>query len=185
MSDFKELYTACLASGNYKYIDKYYELNTAATTNTKIVNVQLRYWIEAVEKFYNLDPSDYNEKTIEEGVLIINLLANSLLILGGMNDRSGKSKTPCLTELYKSKEWDLKADKPDLYSTLKDLNDDYNHLSKHINKTRAELLKKINYAKIKTYFEATRDIWKWVLQKEKFTDDIEDLFGEPNNYCRN
>jgi hypothetical protein len=68
MIHFKDLYTACLSSGGYKYIDKYYEVNTS-TSNPKIVNVQLRYWIDAVEKFYNLDPSDYNENTIEEGVL--------------------------------------------------------------------------------------------------------------------
>ena len=81
MSNFKNLYTACLGTGGYKYIDKYYEVNTV-TSKPKIVNVQLRYWVEAVEKFYNLNPHDYDGNTVEEGALIINLLANSLALLG-------------------------------------------------------------------------------------------------------
>lgn len=179
MNNFKNLYTACLSTGDYKYIDKYYEMNTT-TSNPKIVNLQLRYWVEAVERFYNLDPSDYNENTIEEGVLIINLLANSLLILGGMNDKSGKDRTPPLKELYSGKAWNLKEENFNLYDMLDKLNEDYNNLSKHMNKSRAELLKSISYDKVKKYFEATRDIWKWVLKKEGIAENINILFNDPS-----
>ena len=178
MSHFKDLYTACLGSGAYKYIDKYYEINTS-TDKPKIVNIQLRYWIEAVEKFYNLSEADYNEGTVEEGVLIINLLANSLLVLGGMNDKSGKDRTPPLLNLYAGDSWDLESERPDLYKTLGDLNDDYNKLSKHINKSRSDLLKDVSYEKLKRYMELTRCIWKWVLAKENANGDVEYLFDEP------
>jgi len=179
MSDFKKLYTACLASGSYKYIDKYYEINTS-TDKPKIVNLQLRYWIEAVEKFYNLHPHDYNEKTIEEGVLIINLLANSLSILGGMNDKTDNADSHFLLHFYSGYAWDLKEDEPKLYEVLVNLNKDYTKISKHMVKSRTELLEDISYEKVKKYFETTRDIWKWVLKKEGATKDIEYLFDDPS-----
>lgn len=179
MDDFKGIYTACLASGAYKYIDKYYEINTT-TKQPKIINVQLRYWIEAVEKFYNLKEEEYNEGTIEEGVLIINLLANSLLVLGGMNDKSGKERTPHLLSLYSGGAWDLKSEKADFYDELLKLNSDYNSLSKHMNKSRAEFLKDISFEKLRNYMDLVRNIWKWVLKKENANlDEVENLFGEP------
>ena len=180
MSPFKDLYTACLGTGSYKYIDKYYEINTS-TKNPKVVNIQLRYWVEAVERFYNLKEKDYNENTIEEGVLIINLLANSLAILGGMNDKTKNAEHHYLLDFYSGCAWDLKNEKPDLYETLEDLNKNYTKISKHMIKSRTKCLKDISYKKIKKYFETTKEIWKWILSKKKITNDVEALFNEPHH----
>jgi len=179
MSHFKDFYSACLASGYYRYIDQYYDINIS-TNKPRIVNIQLRYWVEAVEKFYRLDKNQYNENTIEEGVFIINLLANSLSVLGGMNVKSEKSRTPPLLDLYSGDAWDLRSERPDLYKALEDLNSDYNKLSKHMNKSRVELLKDISYEKLQRFMDSTREIWKWVLSKEGMSGDVESLFDEPS-----
>ncbi|MCD4779947.1 MAG: hypothetical protein K8S27_05285 [Candidatus Omnitrophica bacterium] len=183
MEKFKDLYTACLSSGGYKYIDRYYEINSS-TSKPKIINMQLRYWIEALEKYYHLDPADYNEKTIEEGVLIINLLANSLAILGGMNDKTENAERHYLLDFFSGCSWDLKTEKPGLYESLEELNRDYTKVSKHLVRSRQELLKDISFDKIKKYFEAARGIWIWVLEKENVKEGIGELFYDPSYLLR-
>jgi transposase-like protein len=83
-------------------------------------------------------------------------------------------------DFYSGCAWDLKKEKSDLYATLEELNKDYTKISKHMTKSRTELLKDISYEKVKKYFETTRDIWKWVLEREGATDDIEYLFDNPS-----
>lgn len=97
-----------------------------------------------------------------------------------MNVKSEKSWTPPLLDLYSGDAWDLRSERPDLYKALEDLNSDYNKLSKHMNKSRVELLKDISYEKLQRFMDSTREIWKWVINKEGMSGDVESLFDEPS-----
>lgn len=170
---FNDTYKACLATGHWTYLNAYYSDNSKEA----IINMQLRYWVEAVNKFYKLDEEEYNEQTVQEGVMIINLLANSLLCLGGMNYSSG-GHTPALCKLFAGVVWDLKTEDPQMFSKLEGLNEVYNNLSKHISISKVDMYNDLDYPKLKEYYEVTRDIWKWVMNKEGQTD-TEGFFDEP------
>jgi len=80
-SDDFDPYWASLASGSEPFIKSYYDM-----AGKNIFNLQLRYWVEALTKFRDLD-EECNIK-VEELLLIINLICNSLLILAGVNYKS-------------------------------------------------------------------------------------------------
>ena len=124
-----------------------------------MINLQLRYWTEAMEKFQQLKEDEF---IIEEGVLIINLLANSLSTLAGLNVEGQHY----LMTLYDKGDWNLKLEHPEWYKKLEELNSNYNKLSKHINWKRIELLKEIDYKKISEYMDLTQKIWVWALNKQ-------------------
>jgi len=170
------MYTACCASGYYKYIDEFYENTRFCDPN--IVNMQIRYWIEAVEKFYNISEEEYDEEIIEEGILIINCLANSLMILGGVN-WNGKGPVPSLLNLYDGEPFPLKEKNQKLYNDLIEINNLYNKLSKHFCKDRVELYRSISYSNLKKFFNTSRDIWLWVCHNIFKTNEFDTFFHEP------
>jgi hypothetical protein len=173
---FANIYTAVSGTGYQRYIERYY-LEKKALHNSDVVNMQIRYWIEAVEKFNNLAESDYEADTIEEGILIVNLLANSLLVLGGAN-WAGSGKVPPLLELYGGDPFDLKGKGPELYEHLRKLNDLYNKLSKHFTLQRARLFSEMTYPAIKSLYRATADIWKFVCHEHHATSEFDHLFSD-------
>ena len=151
-----EIYVAHLASGISGFVNDYYD----QVKHKKImINLQLRYWTEAMEKFQQLKEDEF---IIEEGVLIINLLANSLSTLAGLNVEGQHY----LMTLYDKGDWNLKLEHPEWYKKLEELNSNYNKLSKHINWKRIELLKEIDYKKISEYMDLTQKIWVWALNKQ-------------------
>ena len=174
---FKKMYTAVCGTGWYRYIEKFYD-HVIPKTDPNIVNMQIRYWIEAVEKFFNLPPNEYDESVLEEGILIINNLANSLLILGGANYK-GSGKVPPLKNLYAGDPFPLKQSQPELYKTLLDLNNLYNNLSKHFCPDRKRLYRQITHDSITRYFNATLDIWLWVCNEIHKTHEFDELFHYP------
>jgi hypothetical protein len=175
--EFTKMYTAVCGTGCYRYIENLYD-HVIPKTDPNIVNMQFRYWIEAVEKFFNLPSNDYDESVLEEGILIINLLANSLLILGGANYK-GSGNVPPLEKLYAGDPFPLKREKPELYKTLCKLNNLYNKLSKHFCPDRKRLYPEITYDSIRRYFKATSDIWLWVCNEIHKTNEFDILFGCP------
>lgn len=150
-----DIYTAHLASASWSPIDAYYN----EVKSKKIINLQLRYWTEALQKFEVLEENGF---IIEEGVLIINLLANSLSTLAGLNTKEERH----LITLYDKGDWNLKSEYPSRYKKLEELNSDCNKLSKHINWKRIELFKKIEYKKISEYMDLAQKIWVWALNKQ-------------------
>ncbi|MFH1051155.1 MAG: hypothetical protein V1779_09550 [bacterium] len=172
----KKMCIASLNSGE-DYKIKYYRLKKDYKDD-KIVNLQLRYLFDAIEKFVDLSENNFTANEIEEGILIINHLSNSLLILGGMNDKSGKDHTPTLLELYNGSAWNLEVEENDAYLILKEMNEKYSNLSKHINKKKAIGLFDIDYKKIKMYVFNTFYIWNWVLKKEGKQELSKELFVE-------
>jgi len=157
---------ARLASGSEQYIESYYE-----KAGKKIFNLQLRYWIEALIKFERLD-KECNIK-LEELLLILNSICNSLLVLAGVNFKKLPQNDfiPCLIDLYD--QWSLKKDEPELFHDLRQMNENYNKLSKHLCKSslRSKLLNKIDYEKIRKYMNVTKEIWLWALKK-RYGDNI-------------
>lgn len=164
MEESKDFVMAGFASGQGAFLDYYY-----GYVNNKIFNLQLRYWVEALEKFNNLTP-ELNLKK-EELVIIINLLCQSLAILAGVNIRPKKNTPPLMVlfekELSKEKKWNLISDNPILFNELKEMNTYYNNLSKHLNRSkyRKSLIREINSEKIKKYMYTTQNIWIWFLGK--------------------
>lgn len=57
---FRNMYTAVCGSGFYRYIDEFYD-KKAKSHDPNIVNMQIRYWLEAVEKYYNLAEDEYDK----------------------------------------------------------------------------------------------------------------------------
>ena len=165
MNQDKEFfYIADLSSNQIDYVDGYYEI----AKKKKIFNLQLRYWTEALYKFQKIDERNF---ILEEALLIINCLCNSLEALAGINIKP-VDHTPYLLKLYeetlkKDKGWDFKSDKPRLWERLKEMNGYHTNICKHINKStsRKEMLKEINYEKIEDYVTVTKEIWLWVLDK--------------------
>ena len=151
-----DIYVAHLASGMSAYVSDCYE---QVKSKKILINLQLRYWTEALEKFQELDEEGF---IVEEGVLIINLLANSLSTLAGLN-QDGRHY---LMDLYDKDNWNLKLEHPEWYEKLGDLNSDYNKLAKHINWDRVDLLRILNYKKVSEYMDLTQKVWVWVLGKQ-------------------
>ncbi len=147
---------ASLASESEQYIESYYE-----KAGKKIFNLQLRYWVEALIKFEGLD-KECNIK-LEELLLILNSICNSLLILAGVNFKKPPQNDfiPHLMDLYD--QWSLKKDKPELFYELCQMNENYNKLSKHLCKSppRVKLLNKINYEEIRKYMNISIRISFW------------------------
>lgn len=157
-------YIAELSTGQIDYVDDYYE---KVKTN-KIFNLQLRYWTESLYKFQKLDESHF---ILEEALLIINCLCNSLETLAGVNINP-VDYTPPLVKMYeetlkKDKGWDFTSDKPKLLEKLKEMDNYHKNICKHINKSnfKREMLKEINYEKLEDYMSVTQEIWLWVLTK--------------------
>ena len=61
---FQRMYTAVLGTGAYRYIESFYD-SKKHRPDSNIINLQIRYWIEAVEKYYNLDKEEYDVEIIE------------------------------------------------------------------------------------------------------------------------
>lgn len=82
---------AISGTGHCRYLEEFYAHNS----QSPVINMQIRYWIEAIDKFYDIPESEYGLETVEEAVLIVNCLANSLLILGGVNwSANGRLRPP-------------------------------------------------------------------------------------------
>ncbi|MDH5467474.1 MAG: hypothetical protein OEY25_08660 [Candidatus Aminicenantes bacterium] len=166
-----ELILAEAASGFIDYKYEYYH-----EVGKKIVNLQLRYWVEALNRFQKTN-EDCNE--VEEFILILNLLCSSLETLAGVNiNPTPDNYTPPLIKLYEErliedKKWNLKLEKPNLFKVLKEMDEYQKNLCKHLQKShhRKELLKQINYEKIRKYMRTTKEIWLWILDK-KFKGNI-------------
>jgi len=154
--EIPDIYIAHYGSALPGFVNGYY---CRVKEKKIIVNLQLRYWTEALEKFKVLKE---NEFIVEEGVLIINSLANSLSTLAGLN----VDGEHYLIELYNSGDWNLKLEHPSWYKKLEKLNYHYNKLSKHINWKRRELFNEIDFKKISEYMDLTQKIWIWALNKE-------------------
>jgi len=160
----KFMYMAELGSGQTDSVEDYYW--TAREDN--IFNLQLRYWVEALRKFQGL----YEENFIlEEGIVIINALCSSLETLAGVNIKP-VDHTPSLMTMYdktlkNDKGWDLRNDNLSLFAKLEEMDYYHKNICKHINKGnfKREMLKEINYVKIKEYMEITQEIWLWILNK--------------------
>lgn len=173
------IYTAISGSGYRRYIEDFYDY----PADKRVVNMQVRYWIEAVEKFNNLPEPEYGIDTLEEGILIVNLLANSLLVLGGVNWR-GSGQVPPLLSLYDGDAFPLKAKHPELYAALEKLNRLYSKLSKHFSLERAAIYSELAYDEIRRLYRATADIWLFVCNECHGTREFDDLFVEPSDFVR-
>jgi len=172
MKESETFYWAEVASGSEDYVGYYYDF-----VGDKVFNLQLRYWVEALNKFQQIYDGHFK---IEELILIINLLCQSLETLAGVNIKPRKH-TPSILTMYKKslkddKGWDLFGERRDLYNSLEEMVIYQNNLSKHINKSssRKDLLSQISYKKIRDYMKTTRDIWVWILGK-KFNANIPDI----------
>jgi len=153
------------AGSGYTYIGAYYEM---IKSNEQVFNLQLRYWIEAKNRFEGLN----GNFVLEEALLIIKLLCGSLEALAGVNINPPKNDyTPPLDKLFEetlknNKGWDICSEKPELFTKLVSM-DKYNkNLCKHLHKGRKDLLKEINYEKLNEYMKTTQEIWLWVLDKK-------------------
>ncbi|MGF1634787.1 MAG: hypothetical protein ACFCVE_13120 [Phycisphaerae bacterium] len=177
--ELANLYTAISGSGYRRYIEDFY----SDASGTRVVNMQIRYWIEAVEKFNNLPESEYDIDTLEEGILIVNLLANSLLTLGGVNWR-GSGQVPPLLRLYDGTPFKLKQDRADLYAKLEALNDLYNKLSKHFSLERAVIFPELTFNRLRELYDATADIWLYVCNVHQGTQEFDGLFRKPSNFVK-
>lgn len=177
--EFDDLYIfAEFASGFNDYRYPYYKF-----VGKKVFNLQLRYWVEALNKFQSIYDGD---ERVEELLLILDMLCHSLEALAGVNIKPPpNNKTASLIVLYgkqkKGKAWDLKEEKLDLFKELEEMDWFQKNLSKHINKSdsRKEMLKQINYEKIRKYMNVTREIWLWILNKRyrsKIPEDQLKLF---------
>jgi len=171
MEESEEYYWAEAGSWFTDYVGPYYQM-----VGNKIFNLQLRYWIEALNKFQQIY---YGHYKVEELLLILNLLCNSLETLAGVNIRPpAKDYTPPLMILYKDSlridnRWDLRLEKPDLFKNLEEMDNFHKNLCKHIHKSnsRKDLLKQINHERIRKYIRTTKEIWLWILNK-KFKGNI-------------
>ena len=165
MEESKDFYWAQYSSGNDCFVGRYYEKMGAKT-----FNLQLRYWVEALEKDQRLYPGHFK---VEELLLILNLLCMSLETLAGVNIKPPTDDyTPPLMTMYRhtlkdEKGWNLELEKPDLFAGLNEMDHLHKNLCKHINisRSRKDLLKKISYEKVQSFIEVTRNIWLWILDK--------------------
>jgi len=165
--DYNEMKMAEAASGTFDYVEKYY----IVAKKDSVFNLHFRYWAEAFNKFQSLNENNF---CLEEGLIIINCLCNSLAILAGMNMKA-RNNVPGLVELYektlkKDKKWIIDSE---LLKDLKEMNNYYNNLSKHLNQVdwRKAMLKEITYKKICKYMNTAKEIWLWILNK-KYNDNI-------------
>jgi len=169
MKESKEFYWAEAASGFIDYVNFYYDL-----VGTRIFNLHFRYWAEALNKFQQINESNFK---VEELLIILNFLCQSLETLAGVSIKPRK-RTPQLLTMYKKSlkdemGWDMPKERPDLFKNLKDMSKYHNNLCKHINRSdsRKELLSQISYKKIRKYMATTKEIWLWILNK-KFNGEI-------------
>jgi hypothetical protein len=163
MKESKEFYWAGAASGSTDYVSYYYDF-----VDTKVFNLQLRYWVEALSKYQQIYEGNFK---VEELILILNLLCQSLETLAGVNIKP-RERTPSLLTMYKKslkveKGWDIHGERRDLFNCLEEMVRYHNNLCKHINKSnsRKDLLSQISYEKIRKYLKTTKDIWLWILGK--------------------
>lgn len=171
MDESKRFIWAQYNSGWMQYVSDYYK-----HVGTKTFNLQLRYWVEALEKYQNLYYGNYK---VEELLIILNHLCGSLETLAGVNICPPKDDyTPSLIKMYgevlkTDRGWDLPKERPDLFVVLEEMDRFHKNLCKHINisSSRKDLLEQISYENIQHYITATRDIWLWILYK-KFNGNI-------------
>jgi len=158
---------AIAASGSSYGLDTelYYEM---VKKDKKFINLQLRQWTEALKRFEQMEQEGFN---IEEVVLTIQSLCSSLETLAGMNIKPVEN-VPSLIALFKytlkqDRGWDLYSERLDLFVTLVDMDNINKNIVKHLGKdiSRQELLKTINYDKLREYMRATKEIWIWMLGK--------------------
>jgi hypothetical protein len=173
------IYTAISGTGYQRYIEAFYD----DVSGKRVVNMQIRYWIEAVEKFNNLPESEYDIDTLEEGILIVNLLGNSLLTLGGVNWR-GTGQVPPLLTLYDGNPFPLKQERPDLFAALQRLNELYNKLSKHFSRERAAIFPDLTFNELRRLYDATAEIWRFVCNKHHGTHEFDGLFIKPQDFVK-
>ncbi|MCG8508148.1 MAG: hypothetical protein MI741_02865, partial [Rhodospirillales bacterium] len=174
------IYTAISGTGYRRYIEDFYD----DSSEQHVINMQIRYWIEAVEKFNNLPESEYGVGTVEEGILIINLLGNSLLTLGGVNWQGSSNRVPPLLELYGGDPFPLKQERPELFMTLERLNDLYNKLSKHFSLERSKLFPELTFQELRKLYDATAEIWLFVCHYHHASHDFDHLFMKPEYFVR-
>ena len=164
----EENFDFMVAASGYTYnIESYYEI-VKKDRNKKFINIQLRQWIEALRRFEQLDEEDF---TIEEAVLTIQSLCSSLETLGGITIET-TDNAPSLIAIFKytlkkEKGWDLSSEKSNLFALLEEMDNINKNIVKHITKaqSRKELLKTINYNKLREYMRTTKAIWIWMLNK--------------------
>lgn len=178
---FINSHIAVCATGYRRYVEDFY--SSVQSTSPATINMQVRYWVEAVEKFYSLDEDDYDQKVLEEGILVLNNLANSLLYLGGAN-WSGSGRVPSLLELFNGKAFNLKQDRPELFKKLEEINRLYNKLSKHFTLQRRVMFEEVTYKKLHDLLEASAKIWQWVCEQRPEWDEFCLLFSEPMEILR-
>ncbi len=178
----RNTYVAVLGTGFQRYHQAFYN-DLSRDDDKRVVNLQVRYWIRAADTFHNLMRQQYTEDIIEEAVLIVNDLANSLQILGGVNWRAKgeEDRVPSLLELYDGAAFALKNEKPELYAKLEELNGLYNKLSKHFSRDRRALFSELTWAKLSELYHAARRIWLWVCNDIHGTWEFDQLFAHPDD----
>lgn len=166
MEENFDLAVAASASCYNSDTELYYEI---IKKDSKFINLQLRQWTEALSRFRLME----EEKgfNIEEVILTIQSLCSSLETLAGVNIKPTKN-VPSLIALFKDalkidRGWDLASEQSKLFATLAEIDNINKNIVKHLSRdaSRQELLKTINFDKLREYMDATQAIWMWILDK--------------------
>lgn len=138
----------------------------------KTINLQLKSWIDAKRKYVKIKGKNVPE--IDDMILVVNLLGDSLTYLFGANYNKG-GDTPTLKKMVDKvcpeKGWDLNSDDPNLYKRFCELDEIHKNVSKHFSRYKIPEARKLTRKMLDEYMETTREIWIWFLAK-KFKGNI-------------
>jgi len=154
-----------------KIMDEFAYVATATVSSPnkqgkRTSNIQLKSWIDAKHKYAKI--KENNNQTLDDMILIVNLLGDSLTYLFGANYNT-VNRTPPLKDMvdksFPSRGWDLKSDNLDLYNRFCELDEFHKDVSKHF--SRSKILKAANLTeqKLEQQMKTTCEIWIWFLNK--------------------
>lgn len=149
-------------------------------------NIQLKSWIDAKHKYAKI--KENNNPTIDDMILIVNLLGDSLTYLFGANYNTD-NRTPPLKDMvdkiFPSRGWDLKSDNLNLYNRFCELDEFHKDVSKHFSRPKIPKAANLTVKKLEQHMKTACEIWIWFLNKYYSGNIPHDQLIEFKSYLSN
>jgi hypothetical protein len=127
-------------------------------------NMQLTHWMEAKSRYFS-KVAGTATPNLDDMILVVNSLGNSLTSLFGQNFVGNVSNTPSLLAYVDRKHqasgYSLIDEDKTLFEHLEHLNDLFNDVSKHPDQSKRDKIASLTREDIADLMETTKRVWIW------------------------
>ncbi len=127
-------------------------------------NMQLKHWMEAKSRYFS-KVAGTATPSLDDMILVVNSLGNSLTSLFGQNFVGNVSNTPSLLCYVDRKHhysgFSLIDENQPLFGHLETLNDLFNDVSKHPDQSKRAKIASLTRENIADFMETTKRVWIW------------------------